>query len=68
MSEFVYATNHCWLVWGPNGTLITPGDKFRADDPMVLAHPSHFSETDPRDKVEQATAVPGERRNVNRSR
>ena len=59
--------------------MIRKGTHWSADDPVVKAHPDLFSD-DPRwgmaysiepegwnDPVEQATAAPGERRNVRRA-
>jgi hypothetical protein len=50
--------------------VISAGEVFEDDDPIVVAHPSCFEPmraTNPR-PVEQATAGPGEFRNVRRPR
>lgn len=67
----VYAAGDVWLSYGPNGTFVRKGEKFAADDPIVKAHPLAFQADDPREvrsapRVEQATAAPGERRQVRR--
>ena len=54
----------------PDGSMtkLTQGDRWPADHPIVAQHSGWFSD-DPRyglPPVEQATAAPGERRNVRR--
>lgn len=59
-----------------NGLTIAPGTVWPADDPIVRANPQGFT-ADPEESpgfcrttrdVEQATAAPGERRNIRRGR
>lgn len=59
----------------PNGPLfVREGDLWDASDPVVKRHPDAFRSTDARDVhrsepvVETATAEPGEKRQVNRSK
>lgn len=58
---------------GWNGGLVrlSEGDPWYADDPFVRANPSMFVDVPPKvrstvARVEQATAAPGEKRNVKR--
>lgn len=69
----VYATATCATATADGiGIVLREGDVWAADDPAVLAHPGLFSDTPPAPNfprrtvraVEQATAAPGERRNV----
>lgn len=80
--KVVYASCEVAVVPLANGTQhrVVKGSHWPDDDPVVLAQPSLFSE-DPRyglnyssepegydaPPIEQATAVPGERRQVRRS-
>jgi hypothetical protein len=77
--EVVYAVETAMVPTGAGMTRVGKGEHWPADDPVVRAMPSLFS-TDPRwglkyssepagwddPPVEQATAAPGERRNVRR--
>ena len=53
-----------WGVTHPDGydVVLKPGDAYDAKDPLVRTFPWAFGS----DNVEQATASPGERRNVRR--
>jgi hypothetical protein len=73
MPRFVYATATCGTATADGiGIDLREGDCWAADDPLVLAHPGLFADTPPAPNfprrtvlaVEQATAAPGERRNV----
>lgn len=47
------------------GAAVVAGDVYRSDDPIVKAHPGKFeSASDQDERLERATAAPGERRNV----
>lgn len=48
--------------------VVNPGELFDDDDPLVLAHPGNFEPVRAANPVEQATAAPGEQRNVRRPR
>ena len=80
--KIVYATADASVTDPTSGTpgMVRKGTHWSADDPVVAAHPDLFDE-DPRwglaysveppgfrdePPVEQATAAPGERRNVRR--
>jgi hypothetical protein len=47
---------------------VKPGDVLEPDDPFAVAFPWLFTAPAERATVEQATAAPGERRNVRRPR
>jgi hypothetical protein len=73
MPRFVYATANCGTATSDGiGIDLREGDVWDALDPIVLTHPGLFSDTPPAPNfprrtvpaVEQATAAPGERRNV----
>jgi hypothetical protein len=77
--EIVYATTTSMVVTPGGGQVrVDKGTHWPATDPVVVAHPSLFSadaryglnfSTEPEGygaPVEQATAAPGERRNVRR--
>jgi hypothetical protein len=77
--EIVYATTTSMVVTPGGGQVrVDKGSHWPATDPVVVAHPSLFSadaryglnfSTEPEGygaPVEQATAAPGERRNVRR--
>lgn len=74
MAKVVYALSDTWL-----GTVyVRRGEPWAADDPVVLGNPAAFAEDAERagvlrrsgpsqaPVVEQATAEPGERRNIPR--
>jgi hypothetical protein len=75
--EYVWAASTAMV----NGFKINFGDTWYKYDPIVLANPSLFtddprpglratspiSEADREDRIEQATAGPGEKRNVRRA-
>lgn len=73
MSDVVIVVSDAWLR-EPNGPLfVREGDHWEASDPVVKRHPDAFRSTDGRDvkrstPIETATAEPGEKRQVNRSR
>lgn len=77
--DVVYATQTCSVAMPHGGQkYVQEGSHWPADDPLVTAHPDLFS-TDPapglmftrqpvpEPVVEQATAAPGERRQVRRA-
>lgn len=77
MSRYVFACATT-SVRGPNSkfpTLIHQGEAWFADAPLVLAHPTLFSDVPPvvhprgfeSEIVEQATATPGEKRTTKRA-
>jgi hypothetical protein len=49
--------------FGVNGesVLVTEGEVYRADDPVVRKYPKHFA-PQRSERIEQATAAPGEKR------
>jgi hypothetical protein len=71
-NETVVANCTAWLA-EPNGSvMVTEGDVWAADDPLVKRHPGAFRAADDADvkrsaPVETATSAPGEKRTVNRS-
>ena len=73
MPNIVYANTTC-STGTADGTVIRliAGDAWAADDPLVLERPGLFSDeplvhrTRAAPVVEQATASPGERRNIRR--
>ena len=70
---FVAATTHVRAKGSKYPTLLTAGEAWYADDPLVQSHPWAFIDTPsvvrgaPGAPVEQATAAPGEVRNTERA-
>lgn len=70
--KFARYTTTTGLEGNPTTFYVEEGDAWDADDPLVKANPSLFSDTPPVvhssfgrktfDEVEQATAAPGEKR------
>jgi hypothetical protein len=66
-----YATTTASVGYGDGLIRLYAGDAWWADDPFVRAHPGFFADLPPKvhsttGRVEQATAAPGEKRNVKR--
>ena len=72
MSDVVIATSDAWLQEQLGPFFVREGDRWLADDPIVKRHPNAFRSENDRDvhrsTVESATAGPGEKRPVNRSK
>lgn len=74
MPGIVYATQTVHLIG--RGILVVAGEPWDASDPLVKERPDLFTDTPgavrttrtDSGQVEQATAAPGERRNVRRAR
>lgn len=75
-TKYVYAKASATAGRDGHISRVTKGEVWRADDPLVLANPDLFSDeptkvaasVSNRALVEQATAAPGEVRNVKRSK
>lgn len=73
MSGIVYATAQTSVHFGGLVVRLAPGQPWDASDPFVKARPELFSSTPAfvhrtAAPVEEATAVPGERRTTKRAR
>lgn len=71
-NDTVVANCTAWLAEPTGSVMISEGDVWAANDPLVKRHPGAFRPSEPADvkrsaEVETATAEPGEKRQVRRS-
>lgn len=77
MPNIVFARVTGTASWNGQRIRLAEDDPWNADDPFVVAHPQHFRDLPLRlfghqgaqlDVIEQASAAPGEKRNVRRTK